>query len=401
MRAHRAPLISVAVARGTAPCAVSCDERGEIRIWDLIKLECVQVIKGSTSGLKSCGAQQILVQSPSAEGVVRLLFSSTKFGRVDLHPTRSLVGASRVPVGVAVNLLRSTIIIAEPLKLRVHSLANAELITEIKTSEIACQRDASDDRTISVISLSEDHARLLVGFTDGSLAVHLMATDGRPPQPVERHYNHPVTHIKHSAARGVIISITAQDGLCLIHADRPQPRGTNLPLRQRVETTDRPSQLGGYAVNALRSLLANVESAGEGRVKLWALEKSRETTVMISAQEMLNDSRKIVVEAVAFLEPLLGLVILTREDVEVSLGSDNTKNLIARFMLKVGSAHFSSLIGPYQVYVGCNKGAQWTPLRDRSDATKNHVDVPLSEIEPYVSGSSSSMEVLVSRLETF
>ncbi|EER08653.1 conserved hypothetical protein [Perkinsus marinus ATCC 50983] len=48
-----------------------------------------------------------------------------------------------------------------------------------------------------------------------------------------------------------------------------------------------------------------------------------------------------------------------------------------------------------KVYVGCNKGAQWTPLRDRSDATKNHVDVPLSEIEPYVSGSSSSMEVLI------
>ncbi|KAF4755269.1 hypothetical protein FOZ63_004926 [Perkinsus olseni] len=101
-----------------------------------------------------------------------------------------------------------------------------------------------------------------------------------------------------------------------------------------------------------------------------------------------------MVEAVAFLEPFLVLVVLTREHLEVPdpTADDNTvihdaqagkvTMTIARFKVKV--------------YVGSNVTPHWTPTIDRADKkAENHFDIPLTEIDPPIRGSSSTVKLLM------
>ncbi|KAF4660311.1 hypothetical protein FOZ61_004096 [Perkinsus olseni] len=399
---HKTPLTSVATPPGASSCAISCDEWGEMRIWNLRKLECVQVIKSATSGLKCCGAEKMSFRGGTAEGAVRLLLCSTKFGRVDLFHSKRPTGASRRPVAVVISLLRSTITVAEPSKVRVHSLSNAELITEIMAREIGEPTEVVDDRTISTISLTEDHGELMVGFSDGSLAIQLMSMNGRHPQPAEAHSNLPVTDIRHSAARAMIISLSSQDGVCLVHADRPGRKHTNrqawfLPLIRRVEppcAIPQSERKINYALNTLRGLLASVVSGEEGRVSLWSVDETTGLASTISTQGVLTNDRRVMVEAVAFLEPFLLLIVLTREHLEVPdpTADDNTvihdaqagkvTMTIARFRVKV--------------YVGSNVAPHWTPIIDRADKkVEHHFDIPLTDIEPPIRGSSSTVKLLM------
>ncbi|KAF4659096.1 hypothetical protein FOL47_007716 [Perkinsus chesapeaki] len=400
LRGHRAPLTAVGVLAGNTFFVVTCDTWGEMRVWDLKKSECVQVIKNSHTGLERAGgAGKMTLTNIHNEGIARLLFCSTHFGHIDLSYRAAERSMSRngLPVAAAVSLTRSILIIAEPKKLRMHSLSRAELLNEIQIDELGFPRDV--DREICAMALSQDHSRILVGFTDGFLAVHLASAGPKPPQPIEAHLE-AVISIGHLAIDGLVISLS-EDGVCLVHSDE-QMEGQFLPLLYRVEPPGELPPESRRTLHAAASLAGEplvgcTESAQNDRVQVWSRSSSGVVTVN---GRLASSSRRLAVEAMSFLPGLRALIVLTREVVEIPDPTYIDDDIYTDAAEKACVMMMPAARFRLKVYIQSTDSSSWIAVvDDRSDKNTEHCcDIPLRDLEPPLHNckASSSLKLLVS-----
>lgn len=302
LEGHYSPVITCKFLSGSPMC-VSCDEEGNVRIWDCRSKTTLQLIPQEKKNFK---VNRLLCLPKYNKFILygnKIVFFDPKYRDTDIKPKNQKV-EENYPIKVTFNKYFLNFFVTTMKDVRIYSSKNGELVKSLKS----LRSNVEGESKIKQFAFDEGDRKFYLGFNNGAIQ-QFNAGNGSLIKKIGENEEEKdgITYVKydHSAdivdfffdPKHLILISCAYDSLINVYDERDPEESTKLrTIRGGHKMGERNNQILAFAFSPHLNIFAT--GSAIGLITVWDYELSKIDEVCY-----LKQDKQVDVYSIVFLDP--------------------------------------------------------------------------------------------------